>query len=105
MIEQVRNRQVADKLKGVSTQTKQMLKSQANDNAKQVVSSTKPTVSQTKTFVMHSKFEIQHQRLDQLKSVIEEVDEKQKKKQEILDRIRKERLEKAKLFRENERDL
>lgn len=97
VIEQIRSKKTATPSKNnvVSLPNRGSLKGKANDN--------------TQPFVMQAKFEISSEQVqhssDQLKAIVKKVGEKEKKKQELLEKIRRERLERAKRFRENERDL
>lgn len=103
VIEQVRINQAR------SSSNKPAPKIQVNDNVKQHVERDKSPKATDKPLVMQIKFEIEGntnlKASEQLKSAIDLLDEKQKRKQELLEKIRRERLEKAKQFRDNERDL
>lgn len=112
-IEWVRIRQRTEKTKDTVTIDRPTLKSYANDNIEQITQVDNPSkqtdVDKDKTYRMRMSFtldgEIEKQLKQSLKSVVSKMDEKQAKKQKLLDDIKKARIEKAKEFRENERDL
>lgn len=109
-IERVREKQKINKAKvqAIKSPNRETLKLHANDNIKQTTASGKPPKAANKTYTMQISFKVSgeaKQQSDQLKSVVERMDEKQAKKQALLDKMKQKRLQRAKEFRENERDL
>lgn len=78
------------------TDNRRSLKAAANDNIQQITAPPKQTAKAAESYSMQMTFTIGREMTQQ---------DKQAKKQKILDELRRERLEKAKEFRENERDL
>ena len=93
-----------------AVRTKQVRsKTAINDNAKEAAATHAKTREQV--FTMKGSFRIggeaaeQPQEQEQLKKIVTAMDEKEAKKKAIQEKIMKERLERAKRFRENERDM
>lgn len=103
-IEQVRAKQKAHKSKAQSTSNsrREIIKVHANDNKAEIT-------APKKNYKMQASFEISgkatQQAEVQLAAVLKTADEKQTKKQALQDKLKQQRLQLAKAFRENERDL
>lgn len=110
-IEQVRVRQRSEKQKEKAKQRVgwEMLQQAANDNIRQITEQQQKEKSVEKSRSMQMSFTVEGNQAqkskEKLKEVVQQMDEQEAKKKEVLERLKRAKLERAKRFRENERDL
>lgn len=111
VIEQAQSKKTIEKQKTKPKQrvSWEKLQEAANDNIRPITPPPQPSKTVEKTHSMQMSFTVNEKDAqkaeEQLKEIVQKMDEKEQKKKELLEQIRKERLKKAKQFRENEQDL